>query len=133
MHVSDILHSAFASLHSYQPRFLQIVRDHDPADVHLLPEIHKRPDIPQVSCRNCLVRHEFISAVCTCTPAPFVEACPLTYCTPLIQRRVIETAHTVFCIQFIYDYLIKDFGNYFNFIVINWYVHITSDIVRPSC
>ncbi|KAI0788093.1 hypothetical protein C8Q74DRAFT_1195996 [Fomes fomentarius] len=38
---------------------------------------------------------------------------------------VIETAHTVFCIQFIYDYLIKDFGNYFNFIVINWGVGIT--------
>ncbi|KAI0709801.1 hypothetical protein C8Q76DRAFT_798588 [Earliella scabrosa] len=38
---------------------------------------------------------------------------------------LLETAHTVFCIQFIYDYLISDFGNYLNFLVINWGIGVT--------
>ncbi|KAI0706747.1 hypothetical protein C8T65DRAFT_651860 [Cerioporus squamosus] len=38
---------------------------------------------------------------------------------------VLETAHTAFCIQFIYDYLIVGFDNYFNFLDINWGIGVT--------
>ncbi|KAI0749917.1 hypothetical protein C8Q80DRAFT_1102387 [Daedaleopsis nitida] len=38
---------------------------------------------------------------------------------------VLETTHTAFCMQFIYDYVIQEFGNYLNFVVINWGIGIT--------
>ncbi|EJF56506.1 hypothetical protein BD309DRAFT_277690 [Dichomitus squalens] len=37
----------------------------------------------------------------------------------------LETAHTAFCVQFIYDYLIVDFGNVLNFLDINWGIGVT--------
>ncbi|TFK86701.1 hypothetical protein K466DRAFT_600104 [Polyporus arcularius HHB13444] len=37
----------------------------------------------------------------------------------------LETAHTAFCIQFIYGYLILGFSDYFNFLHINWGIGIT--------
>ncbi|PIL32178.1 hypothetical protein GSI_05423 [Ganoderma sinense ZZ0214-1] len=38
---------------------------------------------------------------------------------------VLETAHTAFCVQFIYDYLINGFGSFFNFLDINWGIGVT--------
>ena len=33
---------------------------------------------------------------------------------------MLETAHTAFCMQFIYDYVIVGFSDYLNFLEINW-------------
>ncbi|KAI1786764.1 hypothetical protein LXA43DRAFT_754538 [Ganoderma leucocontextum] len=38
---------------------------------------------------------------------------------------VLETAHTAFCVQFIYDYLINSFGSFFDFLDIHWAIGVT--------
>ena len=40
------------------------------------------------------------------------------------RARVLESVHTGFCIQFMYAYLIKGFGNYIYFLIVNEYVLI---------
>ena len=39
-------------------------------------------------------------------------------------HRFLETLHTGFCIEFVYSYLIGNFGDVKYFIHINWYVPI---------
>ena len=39
-------------------------------------------------------------------------------------HRFLETLHTGFCIEFVYSYLIGNFGDVKYFIHINWYVSI---------
>ena len=39
-------------------------------------------------------------------------------------NRFLETLHTGFCIEFVYSYLIGNFGDVKYFIHINWYVSI---------
>ena len=41
-------------------------------------------------------------------------------------NRFLETLHTGFCIEFVYSYLIGNFGDVKYFIHINWYVPIFS-------
>ncbi|KAH9933661.1 uncharacterized protein BXZ73DRAFT_101044 [Epithele typhae] len=38
---------------------------------------------------------------------------------------MLETAHTAFCVEFVYEYLIEDFGNFFTFMTIKWGVGAT--------
>ena len=38
-----------------------------------------------------------------------------------LAYSVLETAHTAFCIQFVYDYLIHHFGDFKYLASINWY------------
>ncbi|OJT13895.1 hypothetical protein TRAPUB_9564 [Trametes pubescens] len=40
--------------------------------------------------------------------------------------RILESVHTGFCMQFIYAYIIAGFGDYANFLNINWCVAVTT-------
>lgn len=39
-----------------------------------------------------------------------------------VLSRILETVHTAFCMQFVYDYIIVGFSDFRNFIHINSYV-----------
>ncbi|KAH9848429.1 hypothetical protein C2E23DRAFT_434798 [Lenzites betulinus] len=44
---------------------------------------------------------------------------------------VLETVHTVFCMQFLYAYLIEGFGDYAYFLEINWGIGVT--VITSAC
>ena len=62
-----------------------------------------------------------LSIGCCCLVSPLLSSL-VALLLIVALFRILETVHTGFCMQFMYSYLVKGFGNYINFLIVNQYV-----------